>query len=118
MICSYFEQSITCFVKEKTTPEGIVDKVKARVVAGGNQQDKSIYTSDETSSYCLKHIIQCCHALAPISSVWNRSNDPIIILTTLISGGRRIYFTLGFTTLAVTDVVSSAGFSVVLSMAL
>ena len=40
----------SCFVKEKTTPEGIVDKVKARVVAGGNQQDKSIYTLDETSS--------------------------------------------------------------------
>ena len=37
----------SCFVKEKTTPE---DKVKARVVAGGNQQDKSIYTLDETSS--------------------------------------------------------------------
>ena len=37
-------------MKEKTTPEGIVDKVKARVVAGGNQQDKSIYTLDETSS--------------------------------------------------------------------
>ena len=40
----------SCFVKEKTTPEGIVDKVKARVVAGGNQQDKSIYNLDETSS--------------------------------------------------------------------
>ena len=40
----------SCFVKEKTTPEGIVDKVKARVVAGGNQQDKSIYILDETSS--------------------------------------------------------------------
>ena len=25
------------FVKVKTTPDGIVDKVKARVVAGGNQ---------------------------------------------------------------------------------
>ena len=40
----------SCFVKEKTTPSGIVDKVKARVVAGSNQQDKSIYTLDEASS--------------------------------------------------------------------
>ena len=29
---------------------GVVDKVKARVVAGGKQLDKSIYTLDETSS--------------------------------------------------------------------
>ena len=40
----------SCFVKEKTTPEGIVDKVKVRLVAGGNQQDKSIFNLDETSS--------------------------------------------------------------------
>ena len=37
-------------MKEETTPDGIVDKVKERVVAGGNQQDKSIYTLNETSS--------------------------------------------------------------------
>ena len=37
-------------MKEKTTPEGIVDKIKARFVAGGSRQDKSIYTLDETSS--------------------------------------------------------------------
>lgn len=40
----------SCFVNEKTTPNGIVDKIKARVAAGDNQQDKSIYTLDETSS--------------------------------------------------------------------
>ena len=40
----------SCFVKEKITPDGIVDKIKARIVAGGNQQDKSIYTLDEKSS--------------------------------------------------------------------
>ena len=40
----------SCFVKEKTTLDGIVDKIKERVLAGGNQQDKSIYTLDETSS--------------------------------------------------------------------
>ena len=37
-------------MKEKMTPEGTVQKVKARLVADGNQQDKSIYTLDETSS--------------------------------------------------------------------
>ena len=35
---------------EKMTWEGTVEKVKARLVAGGDQQDKSIYTLDETSS--------------------------------------------------------------------
>ena len=29
-------------MKEKTRPDGVVDKVKTRVAAGGNQQDKSI----------------------------------------------------------------------------
>ena len=37
----------SCFTKGNATPDGIVDKVKARVVAGGNQQDKSIYTLDK-----------------------------------------------------------------------
>ena len=40
----------SCFMMEKATPDGVVDKAKASVVAGGNQQDKSIYTLDETSS--------------------------------------------------------------------
>ena len=31
-------------------PEGTVEKVKARLVAVGDQQDKSTYTLDETSS--------------------------------------------------------------------
>ena len=34
----------SCFVKEKTTPDGVVDKIKARVIAG------LIYTLDETYS--------------------------------------------------------------------
>ena len=37
-------------MKEKVTWEATVEKVKARLVAGGDQQDKSIYTLDETSS--------------------------------------------------------------------
>ena len=35
-------------MKEKMTPEGTIEKVKACLVAGGDQQDKSIYTLDET----------------------------------------------------------------------
>ena len=37
----------SCFMKEKMTPEGTVEKVKARLVAVGDQQDTSIYTLDE-----------------------------------------------------------------------
>ena len=37
-------------MKEKVTWEATVEKVKARLVAGGDQQDKSIFTLDETSS--------------------------------------------------------------------
>ena len=40
----------SCFLKEKTTPDGVFDKMRARLVAGGNQQDKTAYTSEETSS--------------------------------------------------------------------
>ena len=40
----------SCYVKEKMAPEGTVEKVKARLVAVGDQQDKSTYTLDETSS--------------------------------------------------------------------
>ena len=40
----------SCFMKEKMTPEGTIEKVKARLVAGGDQQDKSIHTLNETSS--------------------------------------------------------------------
>ena len=40
----------SCFLKVKSTPDGIFEKLKARIVAGGDQQDKSIYTIDETSS--------------------------------------------------------------------
>jgi histone deacetylase 1/2 len=38
------------FFKEKYLPSGDFDKLKARLVAGGNMQDKSVYSSAETSS--------------------------------------------------------------------
>ena len=38
------------FMKEKTTPDGKFDKIKARLVARGDQQDKSIYAQEDTSS--------------------------------------------------------------------
>ena len=40
----------SCSMKEKMTLEGSVEKVTARLVAGGDQQDKSINTLNETSS--------------------------------------------------------------------
>ena len=38
------------FVKEKFLPTGEPDKVKARLVAGGDKQDKSLYSDEELSS--------------------------------------------------------------------
>jgi hypothetical protein len=31
------------FIKEKLTPQGVFDKLKARIVGGGDQQDRSLY---------------------------------------------------------------------------
>ena len=38
------------FFKEKYKPDGMFDKLKARLVAGGNRQDRSIYSESDTSS--------------------------------------------------------------------
>ena len=38
------------FLKEKFKPDGSFDKLKARLVAGGNMQDRTIYSDEETSS--------------------------------------------------------------------
>ena len=38
------------FIKEKFKPDGVFDKLKARLVAGGHLQDKTIYSDNETSS--------------------------------------------------------------------
>ena len=38
------------FLKEKFTSAGIFDKLKARPVAGGHMQDRSIYSFEETTS--------------------------------------------------------------------
>ena len=38
------------FMKEKTRTDGSFDKLKARLVAGGHQQNRSVYTKEETSS--------------------------------------------------------------------
>ena len=44
----------SCFVKEKTTPEGIVDKVKARVVAGGFvAEGEEVASVNMVSTYLL-----------------------------------------------------------------
>jgi hypothetical protein len=41
---------MSCFVRDKVDPQGNLLKIKARLVAGGHMQDKSIYTSSEISS--------------------------------------------------------------------
>jgi len=38
------------FIKEKFKPDGLFDKLKARLVAGGDQQDRTVYSDNETSS--------------------------------------------------------------------
>ena len=38
------------FLKEKFAADGKFDKLKARLVAGGHQQDRSVYSDSETSS--------------------------------------------------------------------
>ena len=49
------------FVKENFKPNGVFDRLRARLVAGGTQQNKILYTIEDTSSpnvippmyYCL-----------------------------------------------------------------
>ena len=38
------------FITEKKLPSGEFDKLKARLVAGGHKQDRSLYTDESTSS--------------------------------------------------------------------
>ena len=39
-----------CFFKEKFTPSGAFDKLKARITSGGHRQDRSLYSISDTSS--------------------------------------------------------------------
>ena len=41
---------MSCFARDKADAEGKLLKIKARLVAGGRLQDKSIYSSNEASS--------------------------------------------------------------------
>ena len=41
---------MSCFLKEKKDSNGTFIKLKARLVAGGHQQDRTLYNQDETSS--------------------------------------------------------------------
>ena len=41
---------MSCFIKEKKDSNGTFIKLKARLVAGGHQQDRTLYNQDETSS--------------------------------------------------------------------
>ena len=40
----------TVFIKEKFRPDGVFERLKARLVAGGHLQDRTIYSDNETSS--------------------------------------------------------------------
>ena len=41
---------MSCFVRDKVDAQGRLLKMKARLVAGGHMQDKSIYSTNEISS--------------------------------------------------------------------
>ena len=41
---------MSCFVRDKRNSDGSLQKIKARLVAGGHMQDKTVYTMDQTSS--------------------------------------------------------------------
>ena len=55
------------FMKEKTLADGSFDKLKARLVAGGHQQDRSIYTKEETASPTVATV--ACATVGSIESV-------------------------------------------------
>lgn len=43
------------FLKEKYLPSGMFEKLKARLVAGGHRQDRSLYRDEDTSSPTVAH---------------------------------------------------------------
>ena len=45
------------FIKEKYKPDGLFDKLKARLVAGGDQQDRTVYSDNETSSPRCRRVL-------------------------------------------------------------
>lgn len=45
------------FLKDKYTSEGVFDKVKARLVAGGDQQDKSLYDNLSSPTVSLEAVL-------------------------------------------------------------
>ena len=58
------------FFKEKYLSTGEFDKLKARLVAGGHMQDKSVYTKSDTSSPTVS--MQAAFAVAAIAAHENR----------------------------------------------
>ena len=59
------------FLKEKFTASGAFDKLKARLVAGGHQQDRSVYTAEETTSPTAT--LQSVYMIAGIAAAEGRS---------------------------------------------
>ncbi len=66
---SQLRRIIPCklFIKEKTDPHGVFDKLKGRLVAGGHRQDKTLYedlsspTADQSSVMTIAAIAACEH---------------------------------------------------------
>jgi hypothetical protein len=83
------------FFKEKFLPDGTFDKLKARLVAGGHQQDRSVYTQDQTSSPTVatevvmmvaaiaakerRHILTCDIGSAFLKGTFNEDSTPIFM---------------------------------------
>jgi hypothetical protein len=64
------------FFKEKYKPNGMFDKLKARLVAGGHQQDRSVYSESDTSSPTVAtEAVMMVAAIAARDAAINVNND-------------------------------------------
>jgi hypothetical protein len=59
------------FLKEKFFPDGTFDKMKARLVAGGHRQDRTLYGDDDTTAPTAAH--SSVMSVAAIAACENRS---------------------------------------------
>ena len=83
------------FFKEKFHPSGEFDRLKARIVAGGDKQDKSVYAESQTSSPTIsteavfmiatlaarerRHVITADIASAFLKGKFEKGAEPIIM---------------------------------------
>ena len=67
--------SSSMFLKEKFTADGKFDKLRARLVAGGHQQDRSVYSDSETSSRTVSTT-----SLFVIAAIAARENRKVVTI--------------------------------------